>query len=149
MPASLAWSIGLTRSPSPGRLGLGCRAVGRGGRGSFMGDLVHLGRGEPARVEILADAVEVLRRIAVGREAAELAVDRVPRADLDLTVVDAGVEAVERADRRAARDLAVEVVHAAVARAHEALGGVDVPHRAAQVHAARRDGDELLLVPAG
>ena len=80
--------------------------------------------------------------IAVGREAPELAVDRVARADLDLAVAHAGVEAVERADRRAAGDLALEVVDAAVARADEALRGVDVAHRAAEVHAARGDRDD-------
>src|SRR4051794_11234412 len=85
IPASFTCSTGLTRSASPGRLGFGRSAAGRGGSGSFMVVyLVHLGRGEPARVEVLADAVEVLRGIAIGREAAELAVDRVARADLDL-----------------------------------------------------------------
>ena len=88
----------------------------------------------------------VLAGIAVGREAAELALTRVARADLDLAVAHARVEAVERAHRRAAGDLALEVVDAAVARADEALGGLDVAHRAAEVHAARGDRDELRVV---
>ena len=52
----------------------------------------------------------------------------------------AGVEAVERAHGRAAVDLALEVVDAAVARAHEPLRGLDVAHGAAQVGAAGGDG---------
>ena len=77
-----------------------------------------------------------------GREALSSELTRVARADLDVAVAHARVEAVERAHRRAAGDLAVEVVDAAVARADEALGGLDVADRAAEVHAARRDGDE-------
>src|SRR4029079_377576 len=53
-------------------------------------------------VEVGADAVERLARVA-RREALELAVDRVARADLDLAVARARVEAVRRADRRPAR----------------------------------------------
>ena len=60
-----------------------------------------------------------------------------------LAVRARGVEAVERAHRRAAVDLAGEVVDAAVARADEALGGLDEAHRAAEVHAARGDRDVL------
>ena len=63
-----------------------------------------------------------------------------------LAVAHARVEAVERAHRRAAVDLALEVVDAAVARADEALRGLDVADRAAEVHAARGDRDELLVL---
>src|SRR3712207_3588320 len=95
------------------------------------------------RIEVLTDAVEVLSRVAVGREPLELAVDGVARTDLDLAVADPDVEPVQRADRRTAVDLAGEVVDAAVARADEALGGLDVPDGAAEVHAAGREGDEV------
>src|SRR3982750_4652207 len=46
-------------------------------------------------------------------------------------VLALGLEAIERPDRRAAGHLAVELVDAAVARADEALGGLDVADRAA------------------
>ena len=47
----------------------------------------------------MADAVQGLAGVAVARVAAELGVDRVARADLDLAVLDADVEMVERAHR--------------------------------------------------
>ena len=78
-----------------------------------------------------------------GEKRSSSLVDGEARADLDAGRAHARVEAVERADRRAAVDLAAEVVDAAVARADEALGGLDEAHRAAEVHAARRDRDEL------
>src|SRR6185436_683781 len=100
------------------------------GHGSGVGELADRGsRG----VEVLPDAVERLAGVARG-EALELAVDRVARSDLELTVAGARVEAVERADRRTAVDLAAEVVDAAVARADEAPRGRDEPHRAPKVH---------------
>ena len=81
-----------------------------------------------------------------GEKRAQLGVQAVARADLDLAVAHARVEAVQRAHRRAAGDLALEVVDAAVARADEALGGFDVAHRAAEVHAARRDRDVVVVL---
>src|SRR3712207_7956349 len=53
------------------------------------------------------------------REAAQLGVDAVARADLQLAVDHARVEAIERADRRAAGAHAAEVVDAAVTRSEE------------------------------
>ena len=81
-------------------------------------DLAHRGT---RRVEVLADAVERLARDRAARSARSSLLTREARADLTLAVVDARVEAVERADRRAAGDLAAEVVDAAVAGADEAL----------------------------
>ena len=105
IPASLAWSSGP---------GLRFVAPGCGGRGLSVGERglreLELGHGlralelalrGPRRVQVLADAVEVLARVA-GREALELGVDAEARADLDRAVAHARVEAVERADRRAA-----------------------------------------------
>src|SRR5215203_920994 len=106
--------------------------------------LVLLGGGEAARIEVLPDPVDVLGRVAIRREATELGVDGVARAELDLAVAHAGVEAVERPHGRPARDAAREVVDAAVARADEALRGVDVAHRAAEVIASGRDRHELI-----
>src|SRR5204863_6324358 len=106
--------------------------------------LVELRRREASGIHVLADAVEVLARIAVAREAPELGVDRVPRPDLDLAVVDPRVEAVERAHRRTASDRAHEVVDTAVARADEARRRLHIAHWAAEVHAAGGDLDELV-----
>ena len=78
------------------------------------------------------------------REPLQLGVDRVARAEIDVAVAHERVEAVERAHRRAAGDLAAEVVDAAVARADEALGGLDVADRAAEVHAPRRQRDVVV-----
>ena len=61
---------------------------------------------------------------------------------------DARVEAVERAHRRAALDLALEAVDAAVAGADELLRRLDVAHRAAEVGAAGGDRDVGLRVLA-
>src|SRR3712207_9588285 len=115
MPASLTWSSGLRGFSVPGRLGAGFSASGIGGAGSFIGSPLR-GR-EAAGVQELADAVEVLARIAVRREALELAVDGVARADLELAVADARVEAVQRAHRRAPAPPAPGDVHTARARA--------------------------------
>src|SRR4051812_1095231 len=144
MPASLAASTGLNGSASPGRGVLGLRAAGSGGAGSFM-SVAQLRGGEAPRVEVLADPVEVLARIAVAREPLELAVDGGARAHLDLAVADAGVEVVERPHRRTAGDLAAEVVDAAVARADEPRRGLRPADGAAEVHAPRGERDERLL----
>src|SRR5215218_7966155 len=88
-----------------------------------------------------------ISRIARG-ETLELGVDAEARADLDVAVAHARVEAVQRADRRAAVDLALEVVDAAVAGTDEALGGGHEAHRAAEVHAARRDRDVRVVLVA-
>src|SRR6185437_9580038 len=92
----------------------------------------------PRRVQVLPDAVQRLGRVA-RREALELLVDRVARAEPELVAPHLGVEAIEGAHRRAAVDLAGEPVDAAVARADEALGGLHEAHRTAEVHAARGD----------
>src|SRR5262249_19759680 len=125
----LRLALGLARPP-------GRRLQRGGGRGP--GHLWHLVLGPrelahrgARRVEVLADAVQRLARVA-RREDLELAVDRVARADLDEALLDARVEAVQRAHRRAADDRAAEVVDAAVARADEALSGLDVVDRAAE-----------------
>src|SRR5919197_5049487 len=151
MPASLATSERFTGPlPCPGRFGAGVSFFGTGGAGNFSLGMARSRSGELAHggargVQVLADAVEGLARVA-GREALELAVDREARPDLELAAADAGVEAVERADGRAAVHLAAEVVDAAVAWAHEAPGGFDEADRAAEVHAARRDRDELVVL---
>ena len=107
----------------------------------------HQGEGhrEALRVQVLPEAVERLARVA-RREPLQLRVDAVARAELDLPVLDPGLEAVERPHGRAALDLAVRVVHAAVAGAHEPLRRADPAHRAAEVRAAGRDRDELVRV---
>ena len=81
----------------------------------------------------------------------ELGVDRVARPDLDQPgrLVQARVEAVERADRRPAGDHPADVIDAAVARADEALGGGHPPHWAAEVHAARGQRDEVVVLVLG
>src|SRR5438309_236178 len=74
-----------------------------------------------------------------------MAVDAEAGTDLDAVVGgDPRVEAIERAHRGPARAQAAEVVDAAVARADEAPGGRDVAHRAAGVHAARGERDDLV-----
>src|SRR5204862_337971 len=65
--------------------------------------------------------------------------------DLNLPVLDAGHESIERAHRRAACDLALRVVDASVAGADESLGRLDTPDRAAEVGAASRNRDVLAL----
>ncbi len=60
-----------------------------------------------------------------------------------MAVADAGLEVVERANRRAADALALEVVNAAVAGADEVAGGLDEADRATEVGAAVGDSDEL------
>src|SRR3954451_3845121 len=94
--------------------------------------------GRPRRVDVLPEAVEVVRRVA-RLELLELRVQREPLAHEHAPVLDLGLEAVERADRRAAGDGAVELVDAAVARADEALRRLHVADRAAEVHAPRGD----------
>ena len=79
-----------------------------------------------------------------GADRLELGGDAEAGADLDGVVDDAGLEAVERADRRAADDLALEAVDAAVAGADEVAGGLDEADRAAEVGAAGRDRDVLV-----
>ena len=129
IPPSAAASSGRHRAApsSPGRLGSGLRTLGSGGAGS-LGIVYGVARTAPGRgveargIQILPDAVQRLARVTRG-EALQLGVDRVARADLDQARrrVDAGVEAVQRAHRRAAGHHAAEVVDAAVARADEAL----------------------------
>src|SRR6202042_405295 len=93
---------------------------------------------EARRVQVLADAVERLAGVP-GRKPRKLRVDRVARSELDQAggLVQARVEAVQRAHGGTAGDHPTEVVDAAVARADEALGGDHIPHRAAEVHTAR------------
>src|SRR5207342_3555163 len=104
------------------------------------------GRG-PRRVEVFPDPAGELAGIA-GAHRFHLVGDAVAGADLDLAVADPGLEMVERAHRRAADPLALEVVDAAVAGADEVAGRLDEAHRAAEVDAAVGDGDVGLRVLA-
>ena len=61
---------------------------------------------------------------------------------------DPGLEPVERTRRRATDALADEVVDTTVAGADEVAGGLDVTDRAAEVGAAGRDRDELVVALA-
>ena len=125
MPASLAAveRLGAVGSARRGAAGAGLSAVGSGGVGSLS--LASGPRDASARRDATGRGTGRCRRAARpgsrGREALELGVDAEARADLDARRRDARVEAVERAHRRAAVALAVEVVDAAVARADEAL----------------------------
>src|SRR3954453_1905527 len=92
----------------------------------------------------MADPLEGLARVA-RVEALELRVHREARADPEVGAPHLGVEAIERAHGRTAVDLALEVVHPAVAGADEAPGRLDEAHRAAEVHAPRRDRDVLAV----
>ena len=129
------------RRPCPGLAGL------RSGAGIDRVEL-HLclsrsGRwegGRTRRVEVFPDAAGELAGVA-GADRFELGGDAVARAELDLAVADAGLELVERAHRRAADPLALEVVDAAVAGADEVAGGLDEADRAAEVGAAVGDRD--------
>src|SRR5438128_703927 len=87
----------------------------------------------------------MVRRVTWMREALEVVVERVARANLDAALDHPRVEAVERAHWRAAVDLAELTVDTAVARADEAFGCLDVADRAAKVHAAVGDRDERLV----
>ena len=62
----------------------------------------------------MPESVQVVRGIA-RRETFQVGVQREAGAELDAAGAQAGVEAVERPHRRAADDLALEVVDAAVA----------------------------------
>src|SRR5215212_7757934 len=109
--------------------------------------------GGPRGIEVFPQPVEVVRRVA-RMEAAQLGVHGEAVADLHPAALDASVETVERAHRRAAGNLAARVVDAAVAGADELLRSLDVADRAAQVRAAGGDGDvgqrlDLLLLVAG
>ena len=76
------------------------------------------------------------------REPLQLGVDAVARAELDLPLLDAGDEPVERAHRRAAGHLALEVVDASVAGADEPRSRHHPAHGAAEVRTASRDRHE-------
>src|SRR4051812_14262041 len=143
-PASATCSSGFCLSAWPGREGAAWKRFGTGGRGSLGICWLLLRGGEATRVDVLADAVQRLAGVAVAGEARELRVDRVARADLDLAVAHAGVEVVERPDRRATGDAAREVVDAAVTRTDEAVGGRRPADGAAEVHAAAGERDERL-----
>src|SRR5581483_7115 len=69
-------------------------------------------------------------------------------ADPELSVLDLVLVLVEAARRRPRRALAVLVVDAAVARAHEEAGLREPPHRAAEVGAVDREHLELPIVDA-
>ena len=81
-----------------------------------------------------------------GEKRLSSSIDRVARPEPQLVAPHLGVEAIERAHRRAAVDLAGEAVDAAVARADEALRRLHEAHRAAEVHAARGDRDVLVVL---
>src|SRR6476619_6771641 len=113
MPASAALSSGPCLG-APGRLGAGLRPGGTGGAGSLSFGISCPGGASRASG----------RSAAPGRGSGRCrpAADREAGTDLELAVAHAVVEAVQRAHRRTAVDLALEVVHAAVARADEPLG---------------------------
>ncbi len=90
---------------------------------------------DPFELPDMAAAVERLAGQS-RREVAQLAVDAEARPHFDVLAGDAGVEAVERPHGRPAHPAAEQVIHAAVARADEALGGVHPANRAADVRAA-------------
>src|SRR3954463_10356693 len=148
-PASLSFDVA---GPSPfslGPLGLGRSGRGSGGVSLAMGlRSWELARRGTRGIEVLADAVQRLAGVA-RREALQLGVDAEARPDLDVAVAHARVEAVQRADRRAAGALALEVVDAAVAGTDEARRGLDVADRAAEMHAARRDRDVVAVLILG
>src|SRR5439155_17125250 len=115
MPACLASSIGPSLpSSSPGRAGGAFSAAGSGGAGSF-GSLgtarsrLQFPLGRPGWVQVLPDGVQGLGRVARGG-AAQLAVEREARADLDVFAHHARVEAVQRPYRRPAHAAAEYVV---------------------------------------
>src|SRR4051794_35496967 len=97
MPPSLTCSSGLTFSACPGRGGEAWKRLGTGGAGNLME--LFLRRREAAGVEVLAQAVQRLARVAVAGEALELRVHGVARADLHEAVALARVEVVERPHR--------------------------------------------------
>src|SRR3954454_7931248 len=138
--APLAPFAPLSPFAPPGRFGVGLEILGGGGRFMWWGAVGEASCGGPRRVEVVPQPVEVVRRVT-RLEAAQLGVQREAIAELHAAVDDARVEAVERAHRRAAGDLALGVVDAAVAGADELLRGLDVAHRAAQVSAAGGDRD--------
>src|SRR6478735_5122392 len=97
---------------------------------------VAAGRSRLQRVEPLLGTAGVLARVAV-RLLLAVVVERVDGGRPQLVAALLPDVPVERADRRAADALAVVVVGATVARAHEAgVAGLD---RAAEVHAGVRD----------
>ena len=128
------WACRSRRASPASSLGSGSFGMGYGARR----------RGRARRVEDVPDPARVLARVA-GADRLELGGDAVARADLDLAAAHARLEAVERANRRAADHLALEVVDAAVAGADEVAGRLDEAHRAAEVGAAGRDRDERAL----
>src|SRR5581483_4225949 len=121
---------------------------GEGERGAWASVFGENRGGEALRIQVLADAVERLARIT-RREALKLGVDRVARADLDQAVAHTRVEAVQRAHRGSAGDHPAKVVDAAVTRTDESLRGGDEAHRTAQVHAARGQRHELVVLIPG
>src|SRR6185437_17152423 len=107
-PRRASASCATEREPV-GRKASASRSRGREGR-------------RPRRVEVFPDPAGELAGVA-GADGLQLRGDAVARPDLDLALLHAGLEAVERAHRRAADPLALEVVDAAVARADEVAGG--------------------------
>src|SRR4051812_34818593 len=104
--------------------------------------------GEARGVEVLADAVERLPRIA-RREALQLAVDAVARPKLHLAGADARVEAIQRPGRGPTDADAPEVVDASVTGADERARRLLVGDVAPDVRAARRDRHDLVEAVGG
>src|SRR5262245_21667800 len=133
--------------PSPGLAGL------RSGAGMSESSFIvylSLRRGEcggTGWIQIFPDPTRELARVA-GADGFELGGDAVAWAEFDLAAQDAGLEAVQRADRRAADDFSFEVVDAAVAGADEVPCSLDEPDRAAEMGAAVGHGDVFLRVLA-
>jgi hypothetical protein len=89
----------------------------------------------------LADAVDWLSGVTRG-EAFELAVHgESPGVELHPALTNTGWEAIERSDWRPTHTPTQQIVDATMARADEALGGIDPAHRAAEMRAARGDRD--------
>src|SRR5215213_8685939 len=123
------------RRCGPGR-GAWARGAGPSGAAGWAAS-----RCRPPRIQVLPEPVEVVGRVARVWEALQLRVEREALADLDPPPGHARIEPVERAHRRAALDLSLEAVDAAVARTDELLRGLDVAHRTAEVGAARGNRD--------
>src|SRR5436190_3535383 len=116
------------------------------GTGSFISAPSRRREGRRTRwIEDVPDPAGVLAGIASAHRV-ELRGDAVAGAEQHLAVADARLEAVERADGRAADHLALEVVDAAVAGADEVARRGDEVHWATDVRAAAGDRDVAVRV---
>src|SRR6202020_2764365 len=103
-PAAWAWAAGSSGWVGPAGWAWVLRRRGGAGPLRALAAALRQDRGvESLRIQVLADAVQRLRRVT-RRELVQLEVDRVARTDLDQALVDAGEEVVQRARRRPADD---------------------------------------------